>query len=110
MTFDYPQLITNLSEDERIRFYELLANNLTVNVRGIWSDENLSDAQKVECMRWLNEIMHEVVQKSAALRSRRHSYSEEESWESIKHCVSQSPAIVGSVEWAIKASYERCFL
>jgi hypothetical protein len=110
MTFDYPQLVMNLSEEERIRFYELLANNLTVNVRGIWSDDSLSDAQKVECMRWLNEIMHGVVQKSAALRSRRHSYSEEESWESINHCVSQSPAIDGSVEWAIKASYERCFL
>jgi hypothetical protein len=109
MTFDYPELVGNLSEEERIRFYELFANNLTVNVRGIWSDDNLSDTQKVESMRWLNEIMAAVVQKSAALRSRRHSYSEEESWEAINHCVSQSPAIDESVEWAIEASYERCF-
>ena|SRR5688572_24740263 len=109
MTFDYPQLVANLSKEERIRFYELLANNLTVNVRSIWSDENLSDAQKVDCMRWLNEIMQGVVQKSAALRSGRHSYSDEECWESINHCLLQSPAIDEHVEWAIKASYERCF-
>jgi len=108
MTFDYPKLVGNLSEEERIRFYELFANNLTVNVRGIWFDDNLSDTQKVENMRWLNEIMAGVVQKSAALRSGRHSYSEEESWEGINHCVSQSPEIDKSVEWTIKASYERC--
>ncbi len=47
MTFDYAHLVANLSEEGRIRFYELLANNLTVNVRSIWSDVNLSDAQKL---------------------------------------------------------------
>jgi hypothetical protein len=109
MTFDYPQLVGNLSDEERISFYEILANNLTVSVRGIWSDDNLSDAQKVKCMKWLNEIMHGVVQKSAALRSGGHIYSEEESWESINHWVSLSPTIEKPVEWAIKASYERCF-
>jgi hypothetical protein len=108
MDFDYPQLIGNLHHEERLRFYEILANNLTVSIRGIWSEDNLSDARKVEGMKWLNEIMHGVVQKSAALRAGRHSYSEEESWESIKHCVSLSPMLAGRVLWAVKASYESC--
>jgi hypothetical protein len=108
MDFDYPQLIGNLNDEQRLRFYENLAHNLTVSVRGIWSEDNLSDTQKVECMKWLNEIMHGVTQKSAALRLGRHSYSEEESWGSIKHWVALSPTLTGHVLWAVKTSYESC--
>jgi len=108
MSFDYPQLIGKLSDEERLRFYEILAHNLTVSVRGIWSEDNLSDAQKVECMKWLNEIMHGVVQKSAALRLGRNGFSEEDSWETIKHWVSLNPMLDEHVGRAIKASYESC--
>ena len=108
MNFDYQQLIGSLSDKERIRFYEDLAHNLTISVRAIWSDDNLSDAQKVECMKLLNEIMHGVVQKSAALRLGRDGLSEEDSWETIKHWVSQSPLLDGHVMWAVKKSYEGC--
>jgi hypothetical protein len=108
MDFDYPQLIGNLNDEERLRFYEILAHNLTVSVRSIWSKDDLSDAQKVEGMKWLNEIMHGVTQKSAAMRAGRHSYTEEESWGSIKHWVSLSPMLAGHVLWAVKTSYESC--
>ena len=108
MNFDYPQLIGNLSDEERLRFYEILAHNLTVSVRAIWSDDELSDAQKVECMKWLNEIMHGIVQKSAALRLGRNGFSEEASWGTIKHWVSQGPMLGGHVGWAIKTSFESC--
>ena len=108
MDFDYPQLTGNLSDEVRLRFYEILAHNLTVSVRAIWSDDTLSDAQKIECMKWLNEIMHGVVQKSAALRLGRDGFSEEATWGTIKHRVSQSPMLRGHVGWAIKTSYESC--
>ena len=108
MNFDYPQLIGNLSDEERLRFYEILAHNLTVSVRAIWSDDELSDAQKVEYLKWVNEIMHGVVQKCAALRLGRNRFSEEDSWETIKHWVSLNPGIGGHVWWAVKASYESC--
>ena len=108
MDFDYPHLIGNLSDEERLRFYEILAHNLTVSIRAIWSEDNLSEAQKVEGMKWLNEIMHRVVQKSAALRMGRNSFSEEASWGSIQHWVSLSPMLSRHVVWAVKASYESC--
>jgi hypothetical protein len=108
MGFDYPQLIGSLNTEERLRFYEILAHNLTVSVRAIWSDEDLSDAQKVEGMKWVNEIMHRIVQKSAALRLSRNDFSEEATWGTITHWVSQSALISGHVGWAIKASYDSC--
>lgn len=53
-----------------IRFYEISAHNLTISIRATWSDEELSDSQKVERMKWINEIMQRVVLKSAALSAR----------------------------------------
>jgi hypothetical protein len=110
MNFDFPTLIGALSEEERIRFYEILAHNLTVSVRAIWSDEQLADGERVERMKWINEIMHRVVMKSAYLRMKRNEDSETDSWEGIKHWVAQCPDLGAEVEWAIERSYETCRL
>ncbi|MFL6230753.1 MAG: hypothetical protein ACJ741_18420 [Pyrinomonadaceae bacterium] len=108
MSFDYPELIGQLNDEERLRFYEILAVNITVNIRAVWSDDNLPDAHKVEGMKCLNEIMHMIVHKSAALRLGRNRVSEEELWGRIKHWVSLSPTIGAHVMWAIKTSYTWC--
>ena len=63
----------------------LPAHNLTISVRGIWSDEHLSDSEKLESLKWLNEIMHRVVRKPALLRINKDEMSESDSWEGIKH-------------------------
>jgi len=108
MEFDFPNLIGGLSDEERIEFYELLAHNLTISVRGIWSDEHLTDGEKLECLKWLNEIMHRVVRKAALLRLKENDISESDSWEGIKHWVALSPEVSRHVEWALKTSYDVC--
>jgi hypothetical protein len=108
MDFEFPILIGKLSEEERLSFYESLAHNLTVSVRGIWSDERLTDGQKVECLKWVNEIMHRVVMKSSLLRVKRNKFTESDSWNDIQHWVSLSPEIGVHVEWALKTSYDSC--
>lgn len=108
MDFDFLNLIGALSDEERISFYEVLAHNLTVSVRSIWSDDHLTDGQKVERLKWVNEIMHRVVMKSALLRVGKNQFTESDSWEDIKHWVSLSPEIDTEVEWALRFSYESC--
>ena len=108
MNFDFPNLIGALSDEERISFYEILAHNLTVAVRGVWSDEDLTDSQKLECLKWINEIMHRVVMKASYLRLQKNKYSETDSWEDIKHWISVYPEIDSHVEWALKFSYKSC--
>ena len=106
MSFDFPNLVGGLSDEERISFYEILAHNLTISARGIWSDEHLTDSQKLDCLKSLNEIMHRVVMKTALLRAQKNQWSEDDSWEVIKHWVALSPEMVRHVEWALKTSYE----
>lgn len=108
MEFDFPKLIGQLSDEERIRFYEILAHNLTVTVRGVWSDEKLTDHEKVERLKWINEILHRVTMKAAYLRMNRNLFSEIDSWEDINHWVRQCPEIETSIEWTLKMSYESC--
>jgi hypothetical protein len=107
--FDYPNLIEKLDEERRIKFYEALSHNLTVSIRAIWSNDNLSDTQKLECMKWINEILHGVIQKTYLLRRKQNEFSENDSWERIKHWVSVHPMIGGHVGWAIKTSYNSVF-
>ncbi len=106
--FDYPKQIGTLSVEDRIRFYESLAHNLTISVRGIWSEDSFTDSQKIEGMKCVNEIMHRVVKVPSALKSGLDMWSEADNWETIKHWVSLSPEVGGHVWLAIKASYESC--
>lgn len=108
MDFDYIKLIGELSDEERLKFYEYLAHNLTVSVRAIWSNADLTDGEKVENLKWLNEIMHRVTMKSALLRTHKNTFSESDSWEDIQHWVSRSNDIGPHVEWALKFSYDSC--
>jgi hypothetical protein len=104
--FDYIKLIGELGDEERLRFYEYLAHNLTVSARAIWVDEGLTDGEKLENLKYLNEIMHRVTMKSAKLRTHKNTFSETDSWEDINDWVSRSPGLGPHVEWALKFSYE----
>ncbi len=65
-----------LTEDQRLHFYEVLAHNLTVAIRGVWSDESISDAEKVERIKWINEILHRSTAKVYVLRLKSHVWTE----------------------------------
>jgi hypothetical protein len=103
--FDYPSAIGALELEQRLLFYEVLAHNLTVCVRSIWSSEETSAAQKVEQLKWLNEIMHRVTSKIRVLRLNIHEWTEADSWAEIKHWVAQCPSLEGEVGWAIRYTY-----
>ena len=103
---DYVRQVGSLSQESLIRFYEVLAHNLTVSIRDIWSDEELNDSQKVERMKWINEVMHRVVLKSAALRMGRNECSEADTWDMMLHYGSLCPDISAYIAIAIISSYQ----
>ena len=111
--FDYPKLIGELTLNQKRKFYVLLAHDLTVSVRTIWSDDRLSDTEKLDGIKWINEIMHRLIFRIEELHTistkEEDSWTEKDFWRMIKDYVSENPEVVaGNVGWSIKFSYERC--
>ena len=105
MDFDYAKQIGELSAEQRLTFYESFACNLTISIRGIWSDDELADAEKVDRMKWINEIMHRITAKISVTRRNEHEWTEQDIWGMIKGYVAQNPGIRGEVGTAILHSY-----
>jgi hypothetical protein len=68
-----------LNEEQRRTFYECLAHNLTIAVRDVWSSDQMP-TDKVEQLKWLNEIQHRVTVTIMVLRTHDQEWSERDSW------------------------------
>lgn len=106
MRFDYVARIEGLTPEHRLHFYEVLAHQLTVVGRMIWSDPALDATAMVEQLKWLNEILHGVTAKVYALRLRTHEWTEEDSLLAFGESVQHAPGLGPRVGWAIQFSYE----
>jgi hypothetical protein len=103
---NYVSLISNLSQLQRVSFYERLAHNITIAIRAIWSDETMTDTAKIQTMKWLNEIQHRVVTKISVERLVLHEWKESDMIRMIEECTKECPSIGSEITWAIKASYK----
>ena len=112
--FDYIKNISALTLEQKRKFYVLFAHDLTVSVRAIGYDENFTDAEKVEGMKLINELMHRLIFRIEELHTisklKDDSWTEGDFWKLIIDYCSDNPKVVsGNVGWAIKSSYKRCF-
>ena len=102
--------LSELTAEQRIYFYESLAYHLTISVRAIWSDSELSVEEQMECVKWINEIQHGVLQLMQHLRLGTNEYDDDAVLGTIKHWVGQSKcdAINGVVGSALMRSSRVC--
>jgi hypothetical protein len=105
MSFKYTEKIASLPVDQRLYFYELLAHNLTITIRTIWSEPDLSDAEKVDRIYWVNEILHRVTAKVYTLRLDLHEWAGADNWAMIEGYTARNKAVEKDVMAAIKFSY-----
>jgi len=103
---EYEELISSLTLENKISFYEKLAHNLTICNREFWSDNESSDSHKITQMKWLNEILHRIISKCRVERIQKHTCSEASVIEMMNHYVKEEPSIGGSVAWAIQSAYK----
>jgi hypothetical protein len=83
--------------ERRLYFYELLALDLTVAIRTVWSDEHLPDAEKVEVMKWMNEAIHHVLERIPSHRNQSYVASEDD----LAHMLQNYAALSPHVHWLI---------
>lgn len=76
--------------------------NLTISVRSVWSDNTFQDSEKVEQMKWLNELQHRIMSK---LRGSWPHSDIEFFAEVLQFRVRQCPALKGHVAWAVEQSF-----
>lgn len=105
VAFDYASQIGGLNGEQRLYFYEVLAHQLTIAARGVWSDNQSTDAEKVLQLKGINEILHRVTARVFNLRLRSDNWTETDISACIDSCVSQTPAIGPYVGSAITDSY-----
>jgi len=99
-------MVALLPAEKRLHFYELLAHNLTVAIRGIWSDSEIDAREKVTRIKWVNEIMHSITAKIWVLRLNDHEWTESDSAMMVEGFVSEAPPMSEVVGYAIRWSYE----
>ena len=104
---NYAEVVSSLSQHEKISFYELLAHNLTISCRAIWSNEELSKDEIIEAMKWLNEILHRIILKIRAERMESHDWKEEDLIAMMSSYVNQCPKLGPDVAWSIKTSFAK---
>lgn len=107
MPVDYVPLIAALSRSDKIRFYIVLARDLTIATRMIWADLHLSDAERVEQMKWVNEVQHRVINRLADLHGDYGTWTEQQVWDVIWQHLAQDRATAAHVRGALKRAYER---
>jgi hypothetical protein len=94
-----------LTDEQRLHFYEVLAHNFTVSIRSVWSDLEIDDAEKLDRIKWVNEILHSVTAKVYVLRLKTHEWTEEDFEDLILSYVASHPNIAREVGAAIRRSY-----
>ena len=102
----FAEWMARLDEGQRLHFYEVLAHNLTVAIRGVWSDPSISDTEKVERMKWVNEILHRATAKVWVLRLKTHEWTEEDFGSLVQGYIDQHPGIKKEVIAAVNRSYQ----
>lgn len=95
-----------LDPEQRLHFFEVLAHNLTVATRGVWSDAELSCEEQVDSMKKLNECLHRVTARVRVQRLNTHVWTDED-FLGLLSATDESlhPRLRGCVAWAVERSY-----
>ncbi|XCN72272.1 MAG: hypothetical protein Q3M24_18500 [Candidatus Electrothrix aestuarii] len=99
------EIISGLSKDSKLLFYEEMSHCLTVCIRSIWSNNDLAEKQIIDQIKWVNEIQHRVTSKISVDRQGLHEWTESDFIDMVKHYVDLCPAIRDEVAYAINTAY-----
>jgi len=101
----FAESISKLNPEQRLHFYEVFALNLTVAIRFVWSNAETDDAEKVERMKWVNEVLHRVTAKVYVLRLKTHEWTETDFEDLILSYIQSQPGIAPEIGRAVRHSY-----
>jgi len=102
----YLNKLAALSPEQRLHFFEVLAHNLTIAARAVWSEPSLSPDEKVESMKQINECLHRATARVWVQRLNTHTWSDEHFLGLLQTTEdSLHPNVRGNVLAALLSSY-----
>lgn len=102
---DYIPKLADLTEQQRCDFYRWFSHSLTVSIRVILCDKNLSQSEILNRVKWLNEIEHRAITKTYLK-----PYDEEDTeefFDMIDDYIEKNGNIIGQLEHCFVKSFNR---
>jgi hypothetical protein len=93
--------------DDRITFTKYLLSDLTVMNRAIWDDHTTSNATKIECLKWSNELSHRIWNLLFELENGHDDQAVTKLTENLKFYHYQSKEFSGHLAASFKGTIER---
>ena len=105
MQLNFEGMMNILSDEQRLHFYELFAHNMTIVIRGFWSDAEIDDSEKVELMKWANEVLHSITEKVWVLRLNTQEWTESDFAKMLEEYKQMHPDLSVAIDSAFQWSY-----
>ena len=100
---DFATVLQPLSNAAKCLFYENLAHQFTVAIRAIWSEDGVSDAEKLRRIIGINEILHRVTAKVTYQRLGL-EWADTDVNDTVRDTVTELPAIAADVDRAVRSA------
>jgi hypothetical protein len=97
--------LTSRDKEAKVLFYDQLAFNLTIAIRSIWSNPALSDKEKVEKIKIINELSHRIFHWIWRLKKDDETFNDLDCLSDIKNYATQDKHVAGEIGLAVSASY-----
>ena len=94
--------IDGLEFIDKQRFYVGFSNNLTIIIRGIWSDESNSIETQIKMIKIINECQHRIFNHVLSLYEGDSTWSDIQVFDKIKVLVSKDSSVAAEVGGALK--------
>ena len=98
--------VSTWTQSEKSRFYRSLSLNMTIAIRSIWSDDTLADQEKIERIKWINEVHHRLINHMADLAHEKPLERDSDVWEMVQDYAQECPAIKGQLGQAIVSAFD----
>lgn len=98
--------VNSFDLQKKREFYERLAFNLTIGVRGIWSDPKTSDTDKIESMKEVNELSHHIFHWLWKIRNETRAFDDFGARDEIINRIKSNRGASGHIFCAITSTHE----
>ena len=91
-----------LENIDKQRFYVRFSNNLTIIIRGVWSDESNSIETQIKMIKIINECQHRILNHALSLYDGDSTWSDIQVFDKIKALASKDSSVAAEIGGALK--------